>query len=186
MCPVSLLPQGTTFKRPSPNAGFMLGQRRRRWPNMKPALGERPVIWPTLNQHWVNVSCLLQGRGTQAVSDLKWIIATWLTLIKMGWHTRKTGELDPVLSAWTSFSFFNDAKRNVGVRQHSFSLTTPSRRDRRRRCHNVYLRRCIKCNMRGLCCRSWSSIPGMTGPPNSFTARVPVTLTAILFTQPAV
>ena len=29
-------------------------------------------------------------------------------------------------------------------------------------------------------------IPGMTGPPNSFTARGPVTLTAILFTQPAV
>ena len=26
----------------------------------------------------------------------------------------------------------------------------------------------------------------MTGPPNSFTARGPVTLTAILFTQPAV
>ena len=30
------------------------------------------------------------------------------------------------------------------------------------------------------------SIPGMTGPPNSFTARGPVTLTAILFPQPAV
>ena len=30
------------------------------------------------------------------------------------------------------------------------------------------------------------NIPGMTGPPNSFTARGPVTLTAILFTQPAV
>ena len=29
-------------------------------------------------------------------------------------------------------------------------------------------------------------IPGMTGPPNSFTARGPVTLTAILFTQKAV
>ena len=29
-------------------------------------------------------------------------------------------------------------------------------------------------------------LPGMTGPPNSFTARGPVTLTAILFTQPAV
>ena len=29
-------------------------------------------------------------------------------------------------------------------------------------------------------------VPGMTGPPNSFTARGPVTLTAILFTQPAV
>ena len=32
----------------------------------------------------------------------------------------------------------------------------------------------------------YRSIPGMTGPPNSFTARGPVTLTAILFTQPAV
>ena len=29
-------------------------------------------------------------------------------------------------------------------------------------------------------------LPGMTGPPNSFTAQGPVTLTAILFTQPAV
>ena len=29
-------------------------------------------------------------------------------------------------------------------------------------------------------------VPGMTGPPNSFTARGPVTLTAILFPQPAV
>ena len=29
-------------------------------------------------------------------------------------------------------------------------------------------------------------LPGMTGPPNSFTARGPVTLTVILFTQPAV
>ena len=29
-------------------------------------------------------------------------------------------------------------------------------------------------------------LPGMTGPPNSFTARGPVTLTAILFTHPAV
>ena len=29
-------------------------------------------------------------------------------------------------------------------------------------------------------------LPGMTGPPNSFTARGPVTLTSILFTQPAV
>ena len=28
-----------------------------------------------------------------------------------------------------------------------------------------------------------SVLPGMTGPPNSFTARGPVTLTAILFTQ---
>ena len=28
-------------------------------------------------------------------------------------------------------------------------------------------------------------LPHMTGPPNSFTARGPVTLTAILFTQPA-
>ena len=27
-----------------PNAGFMLGQRRRRWPNMKPALGQRLVL----------------------------------------------------------------------------------------------------------------------------------------------
>ena len=24
-----------------PNAGFMLGNRRRRWPNIKPTLGER-------------------------------------------------------------------------------------------------------------------------------------------------
>ena len=31
-----------------------------------------------------------------------------------------------------------------------------------------------------------TTLPGMTGPPNSFTARGPVTLTAILFTQPAV
>ena len=30
------------------------------------------------------------------------------------------------------------------------------------------------------------ALPGMTGPPNSFTARGPVTLTAILFPQPAV
>ena len=30
------------------------------------------------------------------------------------------------------------------------------------------------------------NVPGMTGPPNSFTARGPVTLTYILFTQPAV
>ena len=29
-------------------------------------------------------------------------------------------------------------------------------------------------------------LPGMTGPPNSFTARSPVTLIAILFPQPAV
>ena len=29
-------------------------------------------------------------------------------------------------------------------------------------------------------------VPGMTGPPNSFTARGPVTLTAILFPQPVV
>ena len=29
-------------------------------------------------------------------------------------------------------------------------------------------------------------LPGMTGPPNSFTARGPVTLTTILFPQPAV
>ena len=28
-------------------------------------------------------------------------------------------------------------------------------------------------------------LPGITGPPNSFTARGPVTLTSILFTQPA-
>ena len=27
-----------------PNAGFMLGQRRRRWPNIKPALGQRLVF----------------------------------------------------------------------------------------------------------------------------------------------
>ena len=33
---------------------------------------------------------------------------------------------------------------------------------------------------------SVKSVLGMTGPPNSFTARGPVTLTAILFTQPAV
>ena len=26
------------------NAGFMLGQRRRRWPNIKPALDERLVF----------------------------------------------------------------------------------------------------------------------------------------------
>ena len=32
----------------------------------------------------------------------------------------------------------------------------------------------------------YCSIPGMTGPPNSFTARGPVTLTTILFPQPAV
>ena len=31
-----------------------------------------------------------------------------------------------------------------------------------------------------------SEVPGMTAPPNSFTARGPVTLTAILFPQPAV
>ena len=31
-----------------------------------------------------------------------------------------------------------------------------------------------------------TSLPGISGPPNSFTARGPVTLTAILFTQPAV
>ena len=30
------------------------------------------------------------------------------------------------------------------------------------------------------------NVPGMTGPPNSFTARGPVTPTAILFTQLAV
>ena len=30
------------------------------------------------------------------------------------------------------------------------------------------------------------SLPGMTGPPNSFTARGPVTLTSILSPQPAV
>ena len=29
-------------------------------------------------------------------------------------------------------------------------------------------------------------VPSMTGPPNPLTARGPVTLTAILFTQPAV
>ena len=29
-------------------------------------------------------------------------------------------------------------------------------------------------------------LPDMTGPPNSFTARGPVTLNTILFTQPAV
>ena len=35
--------------------------------------------------------------------------------------------------------------------------------------------------------RTWTKkLPGLTGPPNSFTARGPVTLTAILFTQPAV
>ena len=34
--------------------------------------------------------------------------------------------------------------------------------------------------------RTTKKLPGMTGPPNSFTARGPVTLTAILFTQPAV
>ena len=32
----------------------------------------------------------------------------------------------------------------------------------------------------------WLNLPGMTGLPNSFTARGPVTLIAILFTQPAV
>ena len=31
-----------------------------------------------------------------------------------------------------------------------------------------------------------SYLPGMTGPPNSFAARGPVTLTTILFPQPAV
>ena len=31
----------TANTRRSPNAGLMLGQRRRRWPNIKPALGER-------------------------------------------------------------------------------------------------------------------------------------------------
>ena len=30
------------------------------------------------------------------------------------------------------------------------------------------------------------NVPGVTGPPNSFTARGPVTLTAILFPHPAV
>ena len=34
--------------------------------------------------------------------------------------------------------------------------------------------------------RGSETLPGMTGPPNSFTARGPVTLTAILFPQPAV
>ena len=32
----------------------------------------------------------------------------------------------------------------------------------------------------------WNELPGMTGPHNSFTARGPITLTAILFPQPAV
>ena len=32
----------------------------------------------------------------------------------------------------------------------------------------------------------WNQLPGMTEPSDSFTARGPVTLTAILFTQPAV
>ena len=31
-----------------------------------------------------------------------------------------------------------------------------------------------------------NTLSGMTGPPNSFTARGPVTLTTILFPQPAV
>ena len=39
-------------------------------------------------------------------------------------------------------------------------------------------------------CPTWKSpeghVPGVTEPPNSFTARGPVTLTAILFPQPAV
>ena len=35
-------------------------------------------------------------------------------------------------------------------------------------------------------CREGRGVPGMTGPPNSFTARGPVTLTAILFPRPAV
>ena len=34
--------------------------------------------------------------------------------------------------------------------------------------------------------KTFGLLPGMTGPPNSFTARGPVTLTAILFPQPAV
>ena len=36
----------------------MLGQRRRRWPNIKSTLDQRPG--PTLNQHWINASCLLE------------------------------------------------------------------------------------------------------------------------------
>ena len=43
--------------------------------------------------------------------------------------------------------------------------------------HNIYTYNIIAHDL---------GVPGMTGPPNSFTARGPVTLTAILFTQTAV
>ena len=33
-----------TSTRRSPNAGLMLGHRRRRWPNINPALGQRLVL----------------------------------------------------------------------------------------------------------------------------------------------
>ena len=33
---------------PSPDAGSMLGQRRRRWANIEWALGERPVFFSSL------------------------------------------------------------------------------------------------------------------------------------------
>ena len=32
------------YRRNRANAGLMLGQRRRRWPNIKPALAERLVV----------------------------------------------------------------------------------------------------------------------------------------------
>ena len=38
-----------------PNAGSMLGQRRRRWSNIEPALGTHNGT--TLNKHWASVSC---------------------------------------------------------------------------------------------------------------------------------
>ena len=38
-------------KKPQINAGLMLGQRRRRWPNISPALAHRLMLTGFMNKH---------------------------------------------------------------------------------------------------------------------------------------
>ena len=69
----------------STNAGLMLEQRRRRWPNITPALVKYILYllheavlfesWadvvdggPTLNQQWISVSCLLSAISIMTIN----------------------------------------------------------------------------------------------------------------------
>ena len=76
-----------------PNAGFMLGQRLRRWPNMKPALGERLVFCrDSINavgmcQHVIahayfshcNVWLIMRvGVSTRAMPVIRWMKRVYL------------------------------------------------------------------------------------------------------------